>query len=204
MGRPMLDITSDIQSLTTFRRRSGDFMKQLKKSKRPVVLTVKGKAAAIVQDAEAYQRLARHCRPWQMRKKASARVWTMLHMDVPARRAKYSTRFVANMTYRVELADRAVRDLELHYLEKNAVESRAAARWYNRLEDAVSALGTYPYRCPVAPEGRKMKRKLRHLLYGKKPHVYRVIYEIDERQRTVWVLTIRHAARRMVKASDLA
>ena len=53
----MLDITKDIQSLTTFRRRSEDFMKQLKKSKRPVVLTVKGKAAAIVQDAEAYQRL---------------------------------------------------------------------------------------------------------------------------------------------------
>jgi prevent-host-death family protein len=53
----MLDITKDIQSLTTFRRRSGDFMKQLKKSKRAVVLTVKGKAAAVVQDAEAYQRL---------------------------------------------------------------------------------------------------------------------------------------------------
>ena len=53
----MLDITSDIQSLTTFRRRSGDFMKQLKKTRRPVVLTVKGKAAAIVQDAEGYQRL---------------------------------------------------------------------------------------------------------------------------------------------------
>ena len=28
-----------------------------KKSKRPVVLTVNGKAAAVVQDAEAYQRL---------------------------------------------------------------------------------------------------------------------------------------------------
>jgi prevent-host-death family protein len=53
----MLNITKDIQSLTTFRRRSGEFLKQLKKSKRPVVLTVKGKAAAIVQDAEAYQRL---------------------------------------------------------------------------------------------------------------------------------------------------
>ena len=53
----MLDITSDIQSLTTFRRRSGDFMKQLKKTKRPVVLTVKGKAAAVVQDAAAYQHL---------------------------------------------------------------------------------------------------------------------------------------------------
>ena len=53
----MLDITKDIQSLTSFRRASGDFMKRLKKTKRPVVLTVNGKAAAVVQDAEAYQRL---------------------------------------------------------------------------------------------------------------------------------------------------
>ena len=53
----MLDITKDIQSLTTFRRRSREFLKQLKRSKRPIVLTVKGNAAAIVQDAEAYQRL---------------------------------------------------------------------------------------------------------------------------------------------------
>src|ERR1019366_5705096 len=118
--------------LTTFRRRSGDFMKQLKKSKRPVVLTVKGKAAAIVQDAEAYQRL-------------------------------------------LDVAARAVRDLEILYVEKNAAESRAAARWYNGLEQAVYALASYPRRCPVAPEARRAKRKLRHLLYGKKPHVYRVI-----------------------------
>jgi PHD/YefM family antitoxin component YafN of YafNO toxin-antitoxin module len=32
-------------------------VKQLKKTKLPVVLTVNGKAAAVVQDAEAYQRL---------------------------------------------------------------------------------------------------------------------------------------------------
>ncbi len=53
----MLDITTDIQSLTTFRRSSAGFMKHLKKSKRPMVLTVNGKAAAVVQDAAAYQRL---------------------------------------------------------------------------------------------------------------------------------------------------
>jgi prevent-host-death family protein len=53
----MLNIAKDIQSLTTFRRSSADFMKHLKKSKRPMVLTVNGKAAAVVQDAEAYQRL---------------------------------------------------------------------------------------------------------------------------------------------------
>ena len=53
----MLDITTDIQSLTAFRRASGAFMKELRKTKRPLVLTVNGKAAAVVQDAEAYQRL---------------------------------------------------------------------------------------------------------------------------------------------------
>jgi mRNA-degrading endonuclease RelE of RelBE toxin-antitoxin system len=65
------------------------------------------------------------------------------------------------------------------------------------------ALASYPYRCPVAPEARRAKVKLRHLLYGKKPHVYRVIYEIDELRQAVWVLTIRHGARRKLKTSDL-
>jgi prevent-host-death family protein len=53
----MFDISKDIQSLTTFRRKSGAFMKRLKKTKRPVVLTINGKAEAVVQDAESYQRL---------------------------------------------------------------------------------------------------------------------------------------------------
>lgn len=53
----MLDITKDIQSLTNFRRESSKFLKQLKKSKRPIVLTVNGQAEAVVQNAEAYQRL---------------------------------------------------------------------------------------------------------------------------------------------------
>lgn len=53
----MLNIPTDIQPLTSFRRKSSEFLKQIKKSKRPVVLTVNGKAAAVIQDPEAYQRL---------------------------------------------------------------------------------------------------------------------------------------------------
>ena len=52
-----MDITEDIQALTTFRNHSAAFLQQLKKTQRPVVLTVNGKAAAVVQDAAAYQRL---------------------------------------------------------------------------------------------------------------------------------------------------
>lgn len=56
-GYDRMDITQDIQALTTFRNNSAAFLQQLKKTKRPIVLTVNGKAAAVVQDAEAYQRL---------------------------------------------------------------------------------------------------------------------------------------------------
>ena len=108
------------------------------------------------------------------------------------------------MEYHVELAARAARDLEILYVKKNAAESRVAAQWYNGMEEAVSALSTQPHRCPVAPEARKMKRKLRHFLYGKRPHVYRVIYEVQEQQQTVWVLTIRHGARKKIQTADLA
>jgi prevent-host-death family protein len=52
-----MDITQDIQALTTFRNNSAAFLQQLKRTKRPLVLTVNGKATAVVQDAEAYQRL---------------------------------------------------------------------------------------------------------------------------------------------------
>ena len=71
------------------------------------------------------------------------------------------------------------------------------------MEEAVYALATYPDRCPIAPESRKLRRELRHLLYGKKPHVYRVIYEVDQHRQTVWVLTVRHGARQRLKASDV-
>ena len=53
----MIDFTRDHQSLTAFRKSSGEFMKLLKETKGAVTLTVRGKAAAVIQDAEADQRL---------------------------------------------------------------------------------------------------------------------------------------------------
>jgi len=108
------------------------------------------------------------------------------------------------MAYRVELAARAVRDLEILYLEKNVAGSDAAARWYNGLEKAVFTLANHPQRCPRIPEIKKARRDLRHLLYGSSSHVYRIIFEIDARNEVTWVLHIRHSARRGVRSSDLA
>lgn len=53
----MLNLKDDIQPLTTFRNNSVKMLKQLHKTGRPIVLTVNGKSEAVVQSAEAYQRL---------------------------------------------------------------------------------------------------------------------------------------------------
>ena len=98
------------------------------------------------------------------------------------------------MAYLVELTLRAERDLDYLYQRISADDSAAAARWFNGLEAAIYTLEQLPRRCPVAPESRKAKRRLRQLLYGAKSDVYRVIYEIDESSKFVHILTIRHAA----------
>ena len=56
----MIDVTQDIHSMTTFKRNSSGLMKRLRKTGRPLVLTVKGKAEAVVLDAAAYRDVADH------------------------------------------------------------------------------------------------------------------------------------------------
>jgi prevent-host-death family protein len=47
----------DIESLTAFKRNTNEYVKKIKKSGAPLVLTVNGKAEIVVQDAESYQRM---------------------------------------------------------------------------------------------------------------------------------------------------
>lgn len=54
----MINISQDIQSMTTFKRNSVGLMRRMRKTGRPLVLTVKGKAEAVVMEATAWQRMA--------------------------------------------------------------------------------------------------------------------------------------------------
>lgn len=47
----------DIHSLTDFQRKTREHVERLHETGRPEVLTVNGKAALVVQDADAYQRM---------------------------------------------------------------------------------------------------------------------------------------------------
>ena len=47
----------NIKSLTDFRRNSKNYVEELQQSKQPMVLTVNGEAAVVVQDAKAFQEI---------------------------------------------------------------------------------------------------------------------------------------------------
>src|SRR5438552_14193194 len=53
----MLNINRDIHSISDFKRRTPDFVKQLRKTGKPVVLTMNGRASVVIQDAESYQNM---------------------------------------------------------------------------------------------------------------------------------------------------
>ena len=94
------------------------------------------------------------------------------------------------MAYRVKIMPRAERDLAGIYQWIGAGSSDAALAWYRALREAIRSLRNNPQRSPATPENERF----RHLLYGAKPHVYRVIYQIVEKQKEVEILHVRHGA----------
>ena len=103
------------------------------------------------------------------------------------------------MEYLVDVTPHAERDLARLYRLVNAEFSEAALAWYLGIKEAILSLEKHPNRCPVT----RKKDKLRHLLYGRRPNIYRVLYRVNDKQKKVEVLRVRHGSRQSLKAFDL-
>ncbi len=102
------------------------------------------------------------------------------------------------MAYLVNITGRAERDLAELYRLIKAEYSDTALNWYRGLVVAILSLKEKPNRCAVTPE----TESCRHLLYGQKPHIHRVIFRILEKQKIVEVIHIRYGARQEFSEPD--
>lgn len=91
------------------------------------------------------------------------------------------------VVWHVRLANRALRDLDHIYARIEAASSAQATQWFARMEKAIFSLENLPQRGTRVPEDAG----LRQLLHGRKPYVYRIIYEVDKAAATVHVLHTR-------------
>ena len=105
------------------------------------------------------------------------------------------------MTHAVHITTRALREIDeaLAWLSERA--PAAAARWHERLLEAVRSLEDNPARCGLAPESEWYPGELRQLLYGKRRGVYRILYEI--RGNTVYILRVRHSAQALLEPGEM-
>jgi toxin ParE1/3/4 len=91
----------------------------------------------------------------------------------------------------VSFTRRALRDLDSLYGYINADNSTGAERWFNRLEDLIQSLTSAPRMGTITSENPSH----RQLIYGNKPHFYRIIYLIDDASKQIVILQIRHGRR---------
>jgi toxin ParE1/3/4 len=95
------------------------------------------------------------------------------------------------MAYLVRTLPRAERDMEVIFEYIRGLTSPPAAKWFIGLGDAIESLAEHPHRHPAIPEDPT----LHHLLYGNKPHIYRIIYSIDISAQRVEIIHVRHHSR---------
>jgi plasmid stabilization system protein ParE len=105
------------------------------------------------------------------------------------------------MAFRVEISLQGERDAEsiLEWLLSQHT-GQAGIDWFLALDDAFASLAELPERCPIAPESPRFPFEVRQLLYGRKPHLYRILFTVSG--DTVNVLHIRHGRRKLVDPTE--
>lgn len=104
------------------------------------------------------------------------------------------------MRYEVLLTALAERDVNEAFSWYLAQSTAAAARWQEHLAAALESLEAFPERCPVAPDGAFLRRTVRQPVFGGRGGHYRLLFEVQGRK--VYVLRLRHAARKLLDRPD--
>ena len=106
------------------------------------------------------------------------------------------------MARRVELEPNAYRDMREHAaFITRLVSACAALRWNARLATALKQLADQAELWPLAEDPGLEDLDMRVAAMGRRPRVYRVLYDFDD-ERTV-VHRIRHAAQGYLAGDDL-
>jgi plasmid stabilization system protein ParE len=108
------------------------------------------------------------------------------------------------MSYELTLSDEAQRTIEdqvqWYEADEKHGDAELADRWLNRLESALNRLATSPHRHGFAPENGRWHPELEIRQMQFRPWKsgvgWQVLFVIDEKQRHVTVLQVRHERRR--------
>ncbi len=64
-----------------------------------------------------------------------------------------------------------------------------AESWIWGLSQTIISLSKFPKRCPISSESEAFDVEVRQIIYGKKPHTYRILFSIQNEK--VYILRVR-------------
>ena len=202
----MLNLSKDIHSLTEFKRNTTRFLEHLKQTKDPLVLTVDGKAALVVQDAESYQTLL----------EAAELVETLKGVkrgleEMKQGKGKKAEEFFSELFDKLDSSpwaksikwsynQQAQQGIEKAYLWFSKDSPRKARLWLEGLYKAILSLEQMPYRCSLAFENNFLEEEIRQLIYGKGRSAYRILFTITG--DIVQILFVRYVAQKPLSSQE--
>jgi plasmid stabilization system protein ParE len=110
------------------------------------------------------------------------------------------------MAYKISLTALAEADAYSAFERLREVSPVRAEKWLWDLFAAIQTLEEMPTRCPLIDETEELGYVIRHLLYGKRPSIYRIIFDIQEKSEEgprVRVLRIWHGSRDAITLDDI-
>jgi len=103
------------------------------------------------------------------------------------------------MAYRIELSPLAFDEIDaiVEYIGRDSIEN--AYRWRTRLFEQIEKLDLMPRSCSLAPESEFGSVEVRQIIFGR----YRILFTIRDADSLVYVLTVRHGARRFLTSDEI-
>jgi plasmid stabilization system protein ParE len=106
------------------------------------------------------------------------------------------------VTFALQISRRAEADIDTHV---GSIARRtspiSAARWHIGIRAKIRMLVDLPELWPLADEATELGLELREALYGRRRHVYRILYTFDG--QTVHIHRVRHAAQDRLSTEDV-
>ncbi|MDB5296744.1 MAG: plasmid stabilization system protein [Phycisphaerales bacterium] len=102
------------------------------------------------------------------------------------------------MSYAVRMTPTAEAQLAAAYQYLHDRAPKSARQWLRDVYQAIDALEAMPLKFGVAPEAKYLGEPLRHRIVRS----HRIIYRVDESERVVQILYVRHGAQKVVGEPD--
>lgn len=110
------------------------------------------------------------------------------------------------MAYQIKITTPAENDIYSAFDRVKKLAPSVSEKWLRGIFKSIFTLTEMPDRCPMAPESETLGVPIRHLLFGKRSAIYRIIFDIQNEPKVeplVRVLRVWHGKKDEIQIEDL-